>query len=221
MEATESERAYQLIHDDIVAGELAPGSKLKVVSLRSRYGIGASPLREALARLSGDQLICAESNRGFRVSNVTVEDALDVGRVRLHLELECLRDAVANGGEEWEGRVVAAYHRLSKAEVLPKSNPDRLSRLEERNAAFHDALVSSCTSPLLLNFRAQVFSQHERYRNISRSLPSNGRNTKAEHEAIFEAALKYDAKKLVEASLEHIEGTTQRVVRYLETVQVD
>ena len=146
---------------------------------------------------------------------MSVADAEDVGRVRLYLELECLRDSVENGDEDWEGQLVAAYHKLSRAEAMPKADPQRGIKVEQRNAEFHEALVSACTSPLMLKLRAQMFACHERYRNLSRSLGPTGRDTPAEHKAIFDAAIKRDAPKLLELSRTHITRTTETVTRYL------
>ncbi len=214
-QTTETQRAYQVIQGDIVTGDLVPGQKLKIVDLKSRYGIGASPLREALSRLSSERLITAEGRRGFSVADMSIEDAQDVGRARLHLELECLRDAIEQGGEDWEGTVVAAYHKLSRAEALPKQDQRRSQKIEKRNAEFHAALLSACRSPLLLAFREQVFACHERYRNLSRSLPSSDRDTAAEHRAIFEAVMGNDGHQLIAMSAVHISRTTDRVVEYL------
>lgn len=218
MPVTETRRAYRLIQEDIVAGNLIPGQKLKIVDLRSRYDIGASPLREALSRLSSEHLITAEGRRGFSVAEMSIEDAEDIGRVRLHLELQCLRDSIARGGDDWEGAVVAAYHKLSRAEALSSRDPQRPPLIERRNAEFHVALVSACSSPLLLALREQVFACHERYRNLSRSLPSDTRDTASEHKAIFDAALAHDARALVELSKDHISRTTDRVTQYLSEV---
>lgn len=214
MSATETERAYQLIQKDIVTGDLPAGQKLKIVDLRSRYDIGASPLREALSRLSTEHLITAEGRRGFSVAEMSIKDAKDVGRVRLHLELECLRDSIARGGDDWEGAIVAAYHKLRMAESLPKMNQQRPKKIEIRNLEFHAALVSACSSPLLLALREQVFACHERYRNLSRSLPSVARDTSSEHRAMFEAAVNHNANQLIEISENHISRTTDRVVEY-------
>jgi DNA-binding GntR family transcriptional regulator len=194
---------------------LPPGRKLKIVELRNRYDVGASPLREALSRLSGERLITAEGRRGFSVADMSIEDAKDVGRVRLHLELECLRDSLVHGGEDWEGAVVAAYHKLSRAEALPKTNQHRGMKIEQRNGEFHASLVSACSSPLLLALREQVFAFHERYRNLSRNLSSNARNTAAEHKAIFAAAIDHDTKELIALSQAHISRTTDCVTTYL------
>ena len=49
--ATLTERAAMLVEQDILAGHLAPGSRLGIVDLVQRYEIGATPLREGLSRL--------------------------------------------------------------------------------------------------------------------------------------------------------------------------
>ena len=46
-----TESAYRNIRADIIAGRCPPGTKLQIDDLKSRYGLSASPLREALARL--------------------------------------------------------------------------------------------------------------------------------------------------------------------------
>jgi len=54
------ETAYQQVRHDIVAGELAPGEKLRVEHLKDRYAVGASTLREALTRLVSETLVIAQ-----------------------------------------------------------------------------------------------------------------------------------------------------------------
>src|SRR3954471_9105569 len=65
--ATLSERAATLVEQDILAGHLAPGSRLGIVDLVQRDEIGATPLREGLSRLMSRGLIVGIGQRGFRV----------------------------------------------------------------------------------------------------------------------------------------------------------
>ncbi len=74
-EKTQAEKAYRLMREDIVSGALAPDLKLKIDFLRDRYDIGAGPLREALARLSGEHLVTLLGQRGFVVAPMSVADA--------------------------------------------------------------------------------------------------------------------------------------------------
>ena len=61
-EKTLAERALRLLREDILAGRLAPDARLKVAALQARYGLGISPLREALLRLSSEGLWSPKAN---------------------------------------------------------------------------------------------------------------------------------------------------------------
>ena len=64
---TLAEKAYDNLRQDIVRGAFVPGSPLRLADLGERYGMGFSPLREALNRLQSERLVTSESLRGFRV----------------------------------------------------------------------------------------------------------------------------------------------------------
>jgi hypothetical protein len=63
--ATLTERAAMLVEQDILAGHLAPGSRLGIVDLVLRYEIGATPLRDGLSGLMSRGLIVGTGRRGF------------------------------------------------------------------------------------------------------------------------------------------------------------
>src|SRR5262245_65879526 len=98
--------------EDIISGELEPGSKLKLNALSKRYGVSAIPLREALSRLASSGLVEIEDQRGYRTSSVSVEDLQDVTWVRQQVECLALKRSIEIGNIDWETRIVAAQHRL-------------------------------------------------------------------------------------------------------------
>ena len=110
--ATFAERAFHLLHADILSAKLRPGQKMKVETLREMYGLGATPLREALSKLSSLDLVTAEGQRGFRVAPVSIENLLDVTQTRAWIESVALRAAIAAGDRGWEAEILAAAHRL-------------------------------------------------------------------------------------------------------------
>ena len=65
---------FDRLRGDIISGTLLPGSRLRFADLQARYGIGTSPLREALSRLAADRLVVQEVNRGFKVPPLSLED---------------------------------------------------------------------------------------------------------------------------------------------------
>ncbi len=202
------EIAYARLRKDIIFGALAPGEKLRIDDVRSRYGLGATPLREALSRLSAIGLVEATSQRGFRVSSVSVEDLDDVTESRVRLETELLRESITNGDDEWEARVAGAFHTLAKMESqgLPLDE-ETFSRWERRNRDFHEALISCATSRWMTRFRSMIYDHHERYRRISHLVGNRSFDVRKEHAQICKAALARDTETAQRVAAEHIRRT--------------
>lgn len=59
--------------EDILSGNLPPGTPLRVATLAKRYGVGTMPIRSALQELRGRGLIIAEPNRSAFVRQVDAE----------------------------------------------------------------------------------------------------------------------------------------------------
>ena len=60
--ATKSEFAYRTLRQDILETRLRPGAPLKLGAMREAYGIGWTPLREALSRLEAERLVILSAN---------------------------------------------------------------------------------------------------------------------------------------------------------------
>jgi DNA-binding GntR family transcriptional regulator len=71
----------------LVSGELKPGELYSAPMLGERFGVSATPVREAMLALAKDGLIVAERNRGFRVVEVSESDLEDIFQIRLMLEV--------------------------------------------------------------------------------------------------------------------------------------
>ena len=84
--------------------------------MRAEYGVGVGTLREILSRLAAEGLVLAEGQRGFEVPPVTARNLRELAELRLMLEQHALRRSFAAGDVEWEGRVVAAHHKLDVVE---------------------------------------------------------------------------------------------------------
>ncbi|EIJ36753.1 GntR family transcriptional regulator [Thiothrix nivea] len=204
---TMTDYVYTQLREDIIQGKLAPDSKLKIEQLRGMYDVGATPIREALSRLSADGFVLMEGQRGFRVSPISPEDLEDVTELRITLELKALRNSILHGGDDWESRVVSTYYQLSKVEELDLF--EHIDAWEQRNHDFHWALISACTSKWLLHFYNTLYDQHKRYRNISLVANLGQRDVHAEHKRIYDAALARDADTACRETEEHIRVTAE------------
>ena len=206
---TRVEMAFNALRNDIVDGELPPGSRLAVEHLRKRYGVGSSTIREALSLLIADALVTAEGQRGFTVKPMSVDDLRDIGNVRVLLESHALRESIANGDDDWETGVVAAFHRLGKAqERLDGGEEGAAADWEQRNREYHDALNARCNSPWITHMLDMLHHHSERYRRHALVDTTVPRDVHAEHTAIYEATLARDAETACKVVAQHINRTT-------------
>ena len=209
--STIGENAYRRIRSDIVFGRLAPGQKLKLERLRDTYGASISTLREILNRLSSESLVVAEGQRGFEVAPVSAENLREIAALRLLLEGHALQQSFAAGDMEWEGRVVAAHHKLATLERRMRAGDFSETELWKRyDWEFHQALISACGSVVLMETHAGVFDKYLRYQMIALSF--RGDIAAEEHRIMHDAALERDAAKAREVLVRHVEGGVEHAL---------
>jgi DNA-binding GntR family transcriptional regulator len=147
-DATLAEAAARRLRHDIVAGSLQPEARLRLRDLAAKYGLGATPLREALARLAAEGLVVLEGQKGFSVPPITRAHLHDITRSRQIVEPEALRLALQAGDAEWEDGIVTALsllrHEIGRRDP---ASEDWLDRYEARHHRFHAALISTCRRP--------------------------------------------------------------------------
>ncbi len=205
-----TQRAYLALRDAILSGEIAPGERLKVETLKSTYATGASPVREALSLLTSDQLVERRDQRGFRVAQASKEQFEEILNLRCKLEDLALQTSLMKATKEWEDRLVLAHHHMSRAYNAPAKE------FEEHHKAFHMALISACESPILLRFCDQLYSLNVRYRNFAgKSKGYAKRDVAEEHNEIFQAAVDRDTTRASELLASHYRITGNYLVDLL------
>ena len=212
---------YDSLRAAIVAGRFDPGEKLRIEHIRGGFGVAASTVREALARLAAEGLVTAEGQRGFRVAPMSRDDLMDITRLRGRLEGEALVESIRHGDVAWECRVVAAFHNLTRAEErIGSGAADAFPAWEETNKEFHRALIGACGSTRLLGLAEILYRQHERYRmrslmhragELRAAVPHLPRNVHSEHEGLMHAAVDRDIDGARRLLAEHIEKTAEVV----------
>ena len=151
---------------DISFGVLAPDQKLKIEALRQRYGGSHHSIRETLRMLSVEGMVEATSQRGFRVTSASESDRQDILLVRLSFEGMALERSLTLGGIDWEAGVIAAAHRLDRADSMVETVPDDVTALQwdQTCRAFTMALIAACDSPRLLDAAGRYYDQSRRFR---------------------------------------------------------
>lgn len=203
----------QRLREDILGCVLQPGEKLRFESLRDRYEVSFSTLREALSRLAAEQLVVAEGQRGFVVAPVSIADLEDLTNARVLLEREMLRQAMEKGDDAWEAGILASYHRMDRLQTRLGEHYYLDPTWSGLHEAFHYSLVVACGSPVLLGIRQKLFERAHRYRRMSSKFRTQWRPKDVEHKSIMDAALDRHAEALdfIES---HIRETTSNVIEF-------
>lgn len=210
--STLGEAVYAALRTQILGGELAPGQRLKVSDLSAGYGVSLNVVREALNRLTGEQLVRAAPKIGFAVTDLSVEGLSDLVAVRVAVEGVALRWAIEHGDVAWESQVVAAHYRLANTPETEGQPPVIGSAWIQAHSDFHAQILSACASPRMLEITRSLSDAAQIYRRWSLSLPHPARDLPSEHAALVEAVLARDADRAVNLLADHIERTRETVL---------
>ena len=98
--STLSEQIYQILRNDILTQKIPCGEKLTLKVLQERFQVSSTPIREALTRLTQDQLVSYYSNVGVRVINFTADDLREIYTFMGDLDGLAIRYASASPDQE-------------------------------------------------------------------------------------------------------------------------
>lgn len=201
--STVGSSTYERIKHDVIFGELAPGTKLKLDGLRERYSASVSTLRETLNRLASEGFVQAAEQRGFFVRPVSADDLTEIAELRILLECSALETSIACGDDDWEGNLVAAHHKLHLIEQkMLAGDTSQKEAWKRYDWEFHQALIQACNSQNLLSLHSTIFDKYLRYQMLV--LTNRGRKAVLEHKSMFDAALARDIPKAKAELEKHI-----------------
>lgn len=200
--------AQQEIERLILAGELAPGSKLTEAVLSERLGVSRGPIREAFRRLEEAGLVRLEKNRGVFVRDIPLDEAIEI------FDLRAVMDELA--GRRLAQTMTAEQSRMLRAIV---ERMDQAARAEDADAyhllnlEFHDHLVEFAGNRKMSSIYRKLVKELAlaRRRNLSedQALPHSA----AEHRQILKAIASGDADAAGRVLFEHAEQSKQRMLR--------
>ena len=136
----------RLLHDEIIALRIAPGSRLNVNQIASSLGISRTPVAEAVASLTELGFVVTHPGQsGSYVVDLSLTDMISLYQVRSAIESEAAALAAYSAGE-------SAVRELS---VLAEAFHDSVTRrdirgMKETDMPFHRLLIESCGNPYLL-----------------------------------------------------------------------
>lgn len=198
------EQVTEALRAALVSGALRPGVVYSAPGLAERFGVSATPVREAMLDLAQAGLVEPVPNKGFRVTELTGRDLDEYTAIRELLEPPTVAAVAASAPRE----SIEALRPLAERIVAAAARRDVLAYVEADNE-FHLALLALAGNAHLVEVVRDL-----RYRSRLYGVPALAERDELEpsarqHVALLDAVANGDpetAAKLTHDHLGHIRG---------------
>ena len=206
---TLADRVFARLQDDIVRGEILPGSKVSETELASRYGVSRGPLREAIRRLESRKLLERVVHVGTRVASLSVNDLIEIYHVREALEGMAARLAAEHMTPE---EVRGLYDVLAQHEQQQDLREDVAYFQREGDLDFHYRIIqgshNATLSQLLIG---ELYHLVRMYRYQFSTVANRPQKALNEHRRIVEAIESRDGEMAELLMRRHISSARKNI----------
>lgn len=179
-----SDRAYGLIRDMILSGDLPSGAKIGEEALAGQCGVSRTPIREALSRLEAELLIRRSDTQRSFVADCSLEDVEEMFELRGLLESRAARRAAERISWSQIGRLKTRHSAIEEA--ISSAIPDT-QRFLEHNHHFHNIILEASASAQLSNMIARIVERPIVYRTVQNFTSDDLRRSVREHGELLAA----------------------------------
>ncbi|MFE9355257.1 GntR family transcriptional regulator [Streptomyces olivaceoviridis] len=193
------ERVADALRAALIAGELRPGEVYSAPSLAARFGVSATPVREAMLDLAKEGLVDTVPNKGFRVTAVSDRQLDEYTHVRALIEIPTVVDLARTAD-----RVCLEALRPAAREIVTAAVAGDLIAYVEADTRFHLGLLALAGNAHLVEVVADLRKRSRLYGLTA--LVEAGRllASAEEHLELLDALLERDEKAVHTIMTRHL-----------------
>ncbi len=185
--------------NDIVAGAIAPGTRLDETALSTRFGVSRTPVREALQRLTSSGFAEQLPRRGTFVRKISLREMVEMFEVMA--ELEALSARLAARRLTAEQRAALDRALTDCAEAAATGDTDAYY---EANEVFHQLIYRASGNRFLAEQARSLQGRLQPYRRLQLRAGDRMRHSLAEHRAIVAAIVSGDQAEVDSVVKAHV-----------------
>lgn len=205
-----SHRIVTGLRDEILRGDLKPGTRIRQEDVAERFGASRLPVREALHILESDGLVTLVANTGAWVSRLNQRECSELYLIRERLEPLLLIESIPRLAAE-------AIDRLRDLAVSMEDAPD-VETFLRLDREFHQLSFSAADTSLLGDFVRRLWNTTQHYRRAFALLVGAGANEAVHHEhhLLVDAITRGDLDEAERVQYGHIRRTRLELERHPE-----
>lgn len=205
------DHVYAILKQRILSCVLPPNQRLIEKKLCDELLVSRTPLREALNRLSHDDLVTFQPHIGYRVAPITLASFKNLIELRSVVEPQAAALAAERADNE-------DIQRLRDSATIEHDPRDDRSYVDycRANARFHLNVVRAARNPMLETIVMSALDLYQRptYMRIGRQMDPRSPSTK--HHAIVDAIEKHDRASAQAVMHLHVLGGGERILEALK-----
>ena len=194
-----SERACEVLRNDILNGVLKPGDRLMEIHYAEKLGISRTPLREAMRMLELEGLVTVLPRRGAHVSLISRKDINELLDIRSALDMLAVELFIKKAKDAEIERLTQISEAFDKA-----AEENNLQAQISSDVEFHEYIYKKSDNERLFNLYAGFKDRLYRYRVLYLKSTFHSDKISAEHDKIMEAIRSRNIDEAREISKIHI-----------------
>ncbi len=201
------DRAYTLLHKEILTCVMSPGQVVSERELADRYSMSKTPVREALTRICHEGLAQRLSGRGYIVAPITIQYIRDLFDLRVVLETAVVERAADQTSPE-------LLLTLKQMATISYSLGDLESHTSflTTNREFHVALAKAAGNRRLAGLLDGLLVEMDRLFYLGLRLRDSGEEMRQEHQEVVEALERGDAAGARGAIMRQVNASRDRIL---------
>ncbi|HMB74940.1 MAG TPA: GntR family transcriptional regulator [Kiloniellaceae bacterium] len=189
----------EFLENEIVTGEIMPGTHLDEATLAQRFAVSRTPIREVLNRLSASGLVELRPRRGAFVAHLSLEKLVEMFETMAEMEAICGRLAARRMTEQERDALVQSHEgcRLAAAAGVPDA-------YYAANTTFHEVIYDGCHNSFLSGEVRRIRRRLHAYRRLQLRLRNRMHSSYQEHDEIVASILAGDDQGAEKALRDHL-----------------
>lgn len=201
-------QVYQKVKREILLGNVSPGSRVLEGKLAKQLNVSRTPVREALHVLEMEGFLESFPRVGYRVRQITWEEAIEINEIRAVLEPLAAKKAIESEDQSY---LHALEQVLVQSEAVAEQ--EKLNSFLQYDTEFDEVIIKASGMKALLDIWATLRHRLRLYRMGAQSSVDTRLRSIKGHKRIFKYLKARDKEGVKTAIREHLEDSKQDIKR--------